>query len=1151
MQKLRKVFASAGIVAVLSTLFVAQAATAATFNDVPSNSWFAPYVEELVSLGVVSAENNSYRPGDSLNRAEATKLLVEACDLSGTTSISFSDVSSGAWFHSYVSTAAANMVVEGYSDGTFRPSAAINRAEFVKMANVACDLPDMSSMDNPFTDVASGVWYRDHVVTSYWNSVIDGVNGSDKFAPGNSINRAEAAKVIANTMDPVERPEEPTGPVQGGSVSVSKSTSGPGSVVGIPKGATGVHVASFDFKAGTQDATVQALTLKRRDTGDPADFSRIYLYVGDNSLTNGKSLNSSSNEVIFSNLGLQVAAGKTVTVDVVVDIACVGLDCVDTPGSGIHRFVLEAATSVEAGGSVTGSFPVSSDQFSTGSVAAGALTVDVNGTTYTRTTGEVDVEVGGFRVDVTNKEDVHFEKITLYNDDDDVLSNLTLWRGSEKVATAMQDGRRFTFVLDEPIAIQKGNAVAFKVRGDVSGRDGDTAELYVRYRADVTAVGQTFGYGVNVSGGNYVDETGGVSRSTTTVQAGQFTIVFNGPTSSDVSNDMNDVVLMNFNLTPDSTVNVERARVLFDVTEVGAALTDASLSNPEIVCNGSVVAQENTVPAGGVVDFNDDWTLTGGETANCQVRVDIEATGTGTIQATLVNAGWTIRDNDSNDQISEIIPSGDIQGNEMEVVEASLDVAISSLVPSSQSYVKGTMGADAVAFTFDAGESDDVTVNALEFTGLVSDEAVGPTYDETARDIIVKVSLYESTDLTTPIVAGKSLSTNGTVQFNSLNWQIAAGQTATLVVKVDLATSAPLSANADRFAVSLTSVDAEYGNGSSLTVNGTPTNAAGTVSQVVDGTGTIALDAPNAPAAALAAADETTTAHVIRFRADDEAFEVQDLTIEGTNEDQLTSVTLAYKNAEGADVTVTRGFTGANASFTSLSPAIYVPKDGTATVTVRVTVAGKNSLTNGTDVTVNPISYKAVGVDSQQTVTNAQNFQSNALTVYKAYPTFAFAASSETKLIPGSADFELAKLSITAKGSEAVVFSEAATANEIELVVSGQCTGAGAALADVTLRDSDNNVVAEFTYAGVETLCAGDTATLVFTDTVNIAPGTTETFTIHGDTTGFTGDSDSVQLRLLSASATDFAIDGETPKVNYTESAILFRGNLSSPVLSK
>lgn len=93
-----------------------------------------------------------------------------------------------------------NEVVEGYSDNTFKSDQEVNRAEFLKMLYATLDIPvdDVKSV-NPFTDVPADEWYTDYVRKAYLDGVIDGY--SDRtFRPAQTINFAEASKIIANTF---------------------------------------------------------------------------------------------------------------------------------------------------------------------------------------------------------------------------------------------------------------------------------------------------------------------------------------------------------------------------------------------------------------------------------------------------------------------------------------------------------------------------------------------------------------------------------------------------------------------------------------------------------------------------------------------------------------------------------------------------------------------------------------------------------------------------------------------------------------------------------------------------------------------------------------------------------------------------------------
>ncbi|OGJ61098.1 hypothetical protein A3C52_02520 [Candidatus Peribacteria bacterium RIFCSPHIGHO2_02_FULL_51_15] len=77
--------------------------------------------------------DGTFKPDDPVNRAEAVKILLEGSMLPRVTetgaSIVFPDVNQTDWFIPYLSNAAERGIVTGYEDGLFRPANFITRAE--------------------------------------------------------------------------------------------------------------------------------------------------------------------------------------------------------------------------------------------------------------------------------------------------------------------------------------------------------------------------------------------------------------------------------------------------------------------------------------------------------------------------------------------------------------------------------------------------------------------------------------------------------------------------------------------------------------------------------------------------------------------------------------------------------------------------------------------------------------------------------------------------------------------------------------------------------------------------------------------------------------------------------------------------------------
>lgn len=110
---------------------------------------------------------------------------------------SFSDISSSHDNSDAINYMQSENIVQGYNDGTFKPDQTINRAEFTKIIMEA--ITDKPLTDaNCFSDVKNE-WFAPYVCNAKISNFIDGyADGS--FKPAQEINFAEAAKIIVNTF---------------------------------------------------------------------------------------------------------------------------------------------------------------------------------------------------------------------------------------------------------------------------------------------------------------------------------------------------------------------------------------------------------------------------------------------------------------------------------------------------------------------------------------------------------------------------------------------------------------------------------------------------------------------------------------------------------------------------------------------------------------------------------------------------------------------------------------------------------------------------------------------------------------------------------------------------------------------------------------
>lgn len=115
----------------------------------------------------------------------------------------FSDISTNK-YKNEICTIAKEKIVNGYSDGTYQPDKAINRAEFTKILveTVEKDKAKIKKFENTncgFSDVPKNSWFSKYVCYAKNNNIINGYSDG-KFRGAKTINFAEASKIIVNTL---------------------------------------------------------------------------------------------------------------------------------------------------------------------------------------------------------------------------------------------------------------------------------------------------------------------------------------------------------------------------------------------------------------------------------------------------------------------------------------------------------------------------------------------------------------------------------------------------------------------------------------------------------------------------------------------------------------------------------------------------------------------------------------------------------------------------------------------------------------------------------------------------------------------------------------------------------------------------------------
>ncbi len=164
---------------------------APSFSDV-DNEDVLDAVKRLNAFGIVDGyEDGTYKPENSITRAEFAKLLVTALGLDNAAQAAsttrFTDAN-GAWYTGYVEVAAGQGLVNGYPDGTFKPNQTVSYSEAVTMLVRSLGYKD---------EWLSGTWPGNFIAKAAELDITDDVS----FTPSGLANRGDVAILVDNTLD--------------------------------------------------------------------------------------------------------------------------------------------------------------------------------------------------------------------------------------------------------------------------------------------------------------------------------------------------------------------------------------------------------------------------------------------------------------------------------------------------------------------------------------------------------------------------------------------------------------------------------------------------------------------------------------------------------------------------------------------------------------------------------------------------------------------------------------------------------------------------------------------------------------------------------------------------------------------------------------
>lgn len=166
------------------------------FSDMYTFSKHYDAIYYLYNLGIIEGyADGTFKPNNSLNRAEMLKILIEGKGIEVPDSTHcFNDIADD-WYAPYVCYAKSAGWIEGYSDGTFRPAQNVNKVEAIKMLLNSQEIAVPTSVsDDPFTDVSATDWFASYISKANEMGILE--EAGSTFSPAADMTRGNIAESL-------------------------------------------------------------------------------------------------------------------------------------------------------------------------------------------------------------------------------------------------------------------------------------------------------------------------------------------------------------------------------------------------------------------------------------------------------------------------------------------------------------------------------------------------------------------------------------------------------------------------------------------------------------------------------------------------------------------------------------------------------------------------------------------------------------------------------------------------------------------------------------------------------------------------------------------------------------------------------------------
>ena len=178
-----------------STIIILLSSTAfAKYSDVPESANYYQPVMNLASMEIINGfSDGSFKPAASVTRAQFVKMMVKAMgnenEAAAVSSSSiFTDIKAGYWATGYINQAVKDNIITGYANGSFMPDENVN---FAQVSTVLLRSLGYTSSE------MSGAWPQNYIEKAKGLEISKGIN----LKPSDKVSRAQLSIMLERTLN--------------------------------------------------------------------------------------------------------------------------------------------------------------------------------------------------------------------------------------------------------------------------------------------------------------------------------------------------------------------------------------------------------------------------------------------------------------------------------------------------------------------------------------------------------------------------------------------------------------------------------------------------------------------------------------------------------------------------------------------------------------------------------------------------------------------------------------------------------------------------------------------------------------------------------------------------------------------------------------